>query len=352
MPASNHPTPCLRQRLLTGALIMGLTALTAVPAWAAGYTTTTWGLSTDRSAMATDVNNAGTVVGYSFDNLTGLATAFRWSQGVRTDVAGPAGAISTDLVAITDAGTMFGNYATTLTDDGEGNLFVASTQMFSLRQGVYSDLVLPGLVDPILQAASPNGRWLLVSAFDDNLGGQRGFALDTQSGVLTPMAGTATNVIAAGVNNLGVVVGYDRIRLPEQGLVGDGWTFDLATGLRTDFQVQGSLRSGPRDINDAGVISGYYYTNQRPAEVHSFTGLNGQFALFDVQGSPQTFVLGANDAGMLVGQFLDAEGNAGAFVAVPVPEPTTAALLLAGLAGVAAVARRQRRAQAAASTAA
>lgn len=351
MPASTHPFSRLRQRLLSAALLAGAVALAAMPAWAAGFNTTTWRGSSERSVMAADVNSAGTVVGVSSDNFTGLSMGFQWSKGVRTDLAGPAGAISTDLVAITDAGTMFGNYATELTDDGEGNLFVGATRMFSLHQGVYTDLTLPALDTPYLQAASPNGRWLLINAFDADSGGQRGFAYDTQGGTLTPMAGNAANVVAAGVNNLGVVVGYDRTRLPGVGFIGNGWTYDLASGVRSDFQVAGSERSGPRDISDAGVISGYYYTSLAPSEAHGFTGLNGQFTLFDVPGAPQTFVLGANDSGTLVGQYLDADGNFGAFVAVPVPEPARAALLLAGLAGIAAIVRRQRLGVATASVA-
>jgi probable HAF family extracellular repeat protein len=316
-------------------LLAGLLSAAAAPAMATSYAITTLGGSAERSITATDVNSAGTVVGYSSDILTGLSTAFRWSNGVRTDLAGPAGAISTDLVAITDTGTMFGNYGTTLNDDGAGNLYLGTTRMFSLSQGTYTELTLPELENPYLAAASPNGRWLLVNAFDATSGGQRGFALDTASGTLTPMVGDAANVIATGVNNLGVVVGHDRTFVPGVGTIGPGWTFNLASGERSEVQVADSMRTGLGDITEAGVISGYYYTSLRPASAHGFTGLNGAFAFFDVPGANQTFVLGANDLGTLVGQYLDAEGNIGAFLAVAVPEPASAILFLAGLAGLA-----------------
>ena len=75
--------------------------------------------------------------------------------------------------------------------------------------------------------------------------------------------------------------------------------------------------------------------------VQGFTGLNGSYALVDVPGASQTQVLGANDLGALVGQYTDADGNIGAFLAVPVPEPAPALLLLAGLAGLAGLRQRQ-----------
>ena len=54
-----------------------------------------------------------------------------------------------------------------------------------------------------------------------------------------------------------------------------------------------------------------------------------------VPGSVNTFVLGANDQGALVGSYIDASGNEVAFVARPVPEPASIALILVGLAGLA-----------------
>lgn len=342
--------PCSAARSrhqLAKALLAGLSILAALPAAATEYSFTLSGTSADRSSVATDINRSGTVVGYSSDNTTGASTAFRFAGGVQSIVAGPAGAVSTDLVGITDSGVMLGNYATGFVDDGAGGLMPGATSIFSLGNGVYSAVSIPGATTPYLQAVSPNGRWLLGNSFDDQ-GRISSFAFDTLGNSLTWITGSADTVIAAGVNNLGMVVGYDRTRVAGVGTIGTGWTFDLASGQRSDFQVAGSQRSGPRDITDGGVISGYFFTSVRPAVAHSFTGLNGQFQFIDVPGASQTSVLGANDLGALVGQYIDADGNVGAFLAVPVPEPASAALLLAGLVGIGGIVRRQRRAAGAA----
>ena len=327
---------------LARALLASLSIMTALPAAATSYSFTTSGTSWDVTRAAVDVNRSGTVVGYTLDNLTGVSSAFQYANGVVSDVAGPAGAVSVDLAGITDSGVVVGNFSTTLEDDGFGNIFPGPTRMFSLANGVYTEVSIPGLDAPYLGGVSANGRWLLGAAVDGQ-GQYRGFAYDTLDSTLTSFSGNATNVIASGINDLGVVVGYDRTSVPGVGQTGPGWTVDLNTGARTEFQVAGSLRSGPRDITDTGVMSGYYYTSLQPAVAHGFTGLNGNFAFFDVPGASQTFVLGANDLGALVGQYVDADGNAGAFLAVPVPEPATAAMLLLGLAGLTGVASRRAR---------
>lgn len=309
-------------------------------AGATTYVFTTSGTSPDGGFAATDVNNAGTVVGYQYDNNSSATSAFVFAGGIKTDVAGPSGAISVDLSGITNSGLMVGNYSTTWVDDGFGNLFPGGSRIFSLSNGVYSDITVPGLPTAFVSAISSNGRWLVGNSFDDQ-GAARGFAFDTlPGGLVTVFDGTATQIVAAGVNNHGVVVGYDRSRQAAGGLIGPAWTFDVSTGQLTKFQVASSQRTGARDITDASAISGYYYSSLAPAVAHGYTGYGGNFEFFDVPGASQTFIQGGNDLGALVGVYYDVDFNQGAFLAVPVPEPAAAWLLLAGLAGLPALRRR------------
>ena len=319
-----------------GVLAAGLAAL-APAALATVYTFQTATSYSNSSSVATDINNSGNFVASSTDFNTSVNQAYVGMAGSVNVLPGPIGSISNDLVAITDSNVMYGNYSSTWVDDGNGTgtLIPGPAQMYRYSAGVYSTLAIPGLSDAFANGVSPDGHWLVGAAVNAR-GSYSGFVFDTITGAAaTFIGGTADSIIAAGVNNAGKVVGYDRSFVQGVGNVGPAWVYDIASGLRTNIDVAGSQREAARDINATGVISGYYYNTPRGGHVHGFTGFGESFELIAVPGSVNTFVLGANDQGALVGSYIDASGNEVAFVARPVPEPASIALILVGLAGLA-----------------
>ena len=68
----------------------------------------------------------------------------------------------------------------------------------------------------------------------------------------------------------------------------------------------------------------------------------GVFTTIQVPGASATEIYGINDHGMIVGDYIDGDGDLHAFIATSVPEPSSA--LLAGVAFslIAAWARRRR----------
>ena len=68
------------------------------------------------------------------------------------------------------------------------------------------------------------------------------------------------------------------------------------------------------------------------------------FTLLDPAGSTATTLNGLNDAGEVVGFFVDGAGNTDGLLGTPVPEPGTWAMILAGFAGLGWLGfRRSRR---------
>jgi hypothetical protein len=76
--------------------------------------------------------------------------------------------------------------------------------------------------------------------------------------------------------------------------------------------------------------------------MHGFVDIGGAFGTIDPPGSTATTANGINDAGKVVGFYLDPNGNTIGFESL-VPEPASLLLFGAGLAGLAVVRRRLRR---------
>jgi hypothetical protein len=183
----------------------------------------------------------------------------------------------------------------------------------------------------------------------------------------------ATRTGGTDVNDLGVVVGS----YTEVGGIVRGYRFD---GLGfTPFEVPGARFTQPNDINNFGTTAGYY--RDALGAQHGFLrDASGNFSLFDVPfGAPNLIeVNGLNDLGHVVGYaganqgfvrigsefhpfaapgavitFPTGINNAGqiagfgsldgvttrAFLATPVPEPSSLVLLGAALCGPGAPAR-------------
>src|SRR5262249_32271602 len=96
-------------------------------------------------------------------------------------------------------------------------------------------------------------------------------------------------------------------------------------------------------INDSGVLVGYFLDSL--GVTHGFLDDGVTFTTIDVPGAANfTQVNGINNAGALVGDFVDpATGNTEGFTAVAaVPEPATLSVFGLGLFAMSALRRRTR----------
>ncbi len=138
-----------------------------------------------------------------------------------------------------------------------------------------------------------------------------------------PVAGD--NSMATGVNDAGMVVGFD---MPSN-TVSNG--FLLSGGSYAKIQYPGSLFTQPFGINDNGEVVGSY--TDAGGTMHGFYEVSGSYTSFDAPGATtMTTAGGVNDQGTIVGFFMNASGATVGFVAVPTPEPATLAFALFGVA--------------------
>ena len=310
---------------LFGPLVAFALLLTAPAAGhAASYTYTK--VARPGSAITTlyDVNNSGQMVGFSFaDHFTG-PQAFVYADGVFTALSGPAGAVTSSAMGISDSGTIVGTFTTSLASD--------FAQGFIYSGGTYTTLQVNGADWTQLRGISPDGRY--ISGIYQSTAIQA-FVYDTLSATFAFVGSGTATTIAQGINKHGVMVGSDTLfatdSLP-------GFIYDIPTGARTDVELPGAVRTAFRAIDDAGVVSGWFHGADDV--IHGFTGYPGALQQIDVAGADHTLVQGSNNAGVLVGSFqaqydvdLGDYAEQAGFIAIPtaVPEPQTWALMAAGL---------------------
>jgi probable HAF family extracellular repeat protein len=209
---------------------------------------------------------------------------------------------------------------------------------FLNTNGIFTTIDIPGATTPygtVISGINDIGQ--IIGIF----GGSTGMAGDYSSfleinGILTIIAvpyGTGTNV--AGINNAGQIVGsYNDNTNHSHG-------FLYTNGVFTTIDVPGANLVEALGINDAGQIVGRYDDSTGS---HGFLDINGIITSIDVPGSIESTAFDINNEGEIVGSFGSLQDNIEyGFLATPitasdtvpnVPEPSTLALLSAGLFGI------------------
>ena len=132
---------------------------------------------------------------------------------------------------------------------------------------------------------------------------------------------------AQGLNDAGTIVGgyYDAASVLH------GYV-RAPNGVYTTIDVPGADATIPSGINDAGWIVGEYDSG---GVAHAYVSdALGAITTIDVPGATFSTGTGIDSQGDIVGQYCDTTNVCHGFLAVPVPEPSTWALLLAGIGAV------------------
>ncbi len=330
-------------RFLLAAIPLAIGFSGAVSSAKAGYSYTTIN-STGGDGDFTQllgINNAGTIAGYFGDGAVvpnnGFTIAPPYGAGDFTAENYP-GAVQTQVVGINNTGATVGFYI-----DAPGN-----NHGFIFEGGTYTtiDNPLTGPSPSVNQLLGINDKWLAAGFYVNGSGVNEGELVNLStpsSPVFSPVTAPATydpvSTTATDVNNAGDVSGFFTNGATDavEGFLWVGTKFvplnfgadtsTMAFGLNNEDQVVGAY------VDAAGNTHGFVYNWATDA----LTTINDPNAdgttSFGVEG---TLVNGINDKGQLVGFYANTLATPDAvngFLANPVPEPSTWAMMLLGFVG-------------------
>lgn len=292
-------------------------------------------------AAVTDIrgiNNVGQIAGYAgFSNGTNFGFIYQGGAYIAlpppSPVPGNGAFPNISVVAINDLGVMAGSAADNVNGTTAMGLVAVQDQAFATAGGfalggaAYAFFSHPGYNFTEARAIGNSGLvtgWANNNFAENSPGLTTGFIYDPVTNSFTDIFfPTSYFTLAQGINGAGQVVGsvYFATKPHNQSFVRD------VDGTVTFFTVNGGDTQA-RGINDAGLITGFTGNSTNgpggtPMNQQTFVGntTNG-FQLIGVAGAQATTGEGINNAGQVVGPYIDAAGNFHGFLATPVSQPS------------------------------
>jgi len=267
------------------------------------------------------ISNAGTIAGYFGSGAAGHPNKGYllfppYGQGDYVSENFP-GSVQTQLTGLNDNGIKVGFFSTmnnaSMMNDNFG---------FWQRGGKYHVADFPtgdAASPPVDQLLGVNDGGIAVGFWTDAQGNNHGYEVNTGTGrfgsVTDPNAPSAS-LTAAAINNKGGIAGF----YANQKGVTDGFLYD---GHRfIDLAVPGASSTMALGVNDHDEVVGTYTVGTGSnAQMHGFswTQAGGFQSIDDPHGMGTTTINGVNDAGDLVGFYVDSAGNTDGMLVTPVP---------------------------------
>lgn len=212
-----------------------------------------------------------------------------------TTVISPGDPAFTQLLGINNAGAIAGYF-------GDGSIVANNGFTLALPNNFTAEN-FPGSTQT--QVVGINNAGETVGFYVDAGGVTHGFTLNGGTFATVDAPGTTFNQLL-GVNDVGVAAGYSS--LDPTGLTLQQ-AFTETGSVFTDLALPaGTLDSQATDVNNAGFVSGFYV--DAGGNTHGFL-VDGSFMTLDAPGATVTQVFGLNNAGKLVGDYMDGTGTHG-----------------------------------------
>jgi probable HAF family extracellular repeat protein len=280
------------------------------------------------ATQASSINDSGQIVG-QFVDTNSQWHGFLADNGIFTTID-PPGATYTSIDGINDRGQMVGTFV-----PSNGRL-----QGFLYDNGSFTTVAVPGSSSGF--ASGINNRGQIVGSFIGPTNFTYVGFLENNGAFSTIDSSPPDNVYVtrpSDINNRGQIVGtLFTFNHPPP----NGQGFLLENGQFSPIIVPGARETWPLGINDRGQVVGRFVDAN--LQSHGFLNDNGVFTFLEIPDGIVLSASGINDAGLFVGTFRDANGTHG-FIDPPsgVPEPGSLLLLASGLGALAVLRNRQFR---------
>lgn len=290
-----------RQRL--SAAVVLVVFLLAASSAQADYVFTTVNYPGAAYTDVRGINSTGQIVGY-----TDLG-AFRYSGGTYSLLPPAPGGLQTSAHGINDDGLIIGS---------AGPVDDSSSVGFILDGATYGYFSYPGRSHTHPRSIN-NAGMVTGYAINADGSGNVGFIYDPVARTFTDVAAPSGSfVIAQGINTAGQVTGSAII--PGQGRNG---FLRAPDGTMSYFKVSGG-GTAARGINNAGLLTGFYYDNSS-ASFNAFVGSSAGYQQLRAGPTQHTYAQAINDSGQISGLFVDVSDtafNPRGFIATPAALPT------------------------------
>jgi hypothetical protein len=273
------------------------------------------------------INGQGVVAGYF-----GSGAAGHPNQGYTVHKSATSfvnenfsGSVQTQVTGLNDRGVTVGF----LSHANNANQVNDNEGWYSL-DGRFHQVVFPAAGNaspPVDQLLGVNDSDIAVGFYNDAAGNNHGFRYDINRHSFHNVAVSgATSTAATAINGRGDVAGFYT------GANGNQSGFLLTAGGKLiPLNFPGATMTQAFGVNDKDEVVGLYQTGTgTAAQTHGFTWTPKQAYLTvdDPSGTGGTTVNGVNDAGTLVGFYVDAQGNTHGMLATPQKVTTTRHLSL------------------------
>jgi hypothetical protein len=318
-PQVSHHSPAAA-RQLRPARAPAVSASPAMTARAtARYSFSTFGDAGDATFnQLLGINNNGHIAGYFGSGAAGhpnrgyiLRPPYGPSRYQDIDVPGSA---QTRLTGLNDEGVQVGFWSASA-----AGARASDKVAFYQEGGRYVSVGYPARArssPPVNQLLGVNDHNVAVGFYTDAAGHDHGYLYDLAAKRFTQVnVPGASSVAATAINNYGSVAGFCTGR----GSGTEGF-FQRHTGQVYLLRVPGATTTEALGVNDNGEVVGTYQAGSGAgATTHGFTWTRqgGFIAVDDPDGPGATTVNGVNNAGVLVGSYVNAAGQTDGLVATP-----------------------------------